>query len=133
MHHCGINPSLLIDWLHSHFTQKPLLNATPLPPRAPDEAVEGVVTLNHLVFYPYITQFDGVPISTDHKSWTPAFIERFCAAVESGAQTGISDTNPPDFILISARQEQRRSQPGAVPPGYHRVAEAGGHMLYKHV
>ncbi|MFN0080382.1 MAG: hypothetical protein ACKVY0_28270 [Prosthecobacter sp.] len=133
MQHCGINPSVLIDWLHGYFTQKPLLNTTPLPPHAPDEAVEGVVTLNHLVFYPYITQFDGVPISTDRKSWTPAFIERFSAAVESGTLTGISDDRPPDFILISARQEQHRAQPGAVPPGYRRTAAAGGHLLYKRV
>jgi hypothetical protein len=133
MHHCGIAPSLLIEWLHSYFTQKPLLNTTPLPPRASDEAVEGVITLNHLVFYPYITQFDGAPISTDRKSWTHAFMKRFSTAVESGAQIGISDANPPDFILISARQEQRRSQPGTDPPDYRRVAESGGHILYKHV
>jgi hypothetical protein len=132
MHHCGINPELLTEWMHGYFKQKPSLNTTPLPPRAPDEAVEGVVTLNRLIYYPYVTQFDGVPISHDRKSWTPAFIERFSAAVESGVQAGIGD-NPPDFILISARQEVRRSQPGTAPPGYQRVAEAGGHGLYRRV
>jgi len=133
MHHCGLTPGLLVDWVHSYFLQKPLLNATPLPPRAPDEAVEGVVTLNHLVFYPYITLFDGAVISLDHKSWTPEFIERFKAAVELGMQSGIDMADPPDFIFISARQEQRRSVSGTAPAGYYRFADAGGHMLYRRI
>lgn len=132
MSHCGISPTLLIEWFHSYFAQKKFVKTTPSPLRAPDEAVEGVLTLNHLVFYPYITQFDGVPISDNRQSWTSAFTERFSAAVAAGAQSDILD-NPPDFILISARQEQRRSKPDTAPPGYHRVAQTGGHMLYKRV
>jgi len=48
-------------------------------------------------------------------------------------QSGIDMADPPDFIFISARQEQRRSVSGTAPAGYYRFADAGGHMLYRRI
>lgn len=126
---CGIPHTLVRDWTSSYFRDKPRYGLFPAVAKGDEDAMEGVLFLNHMLYLPYVKTFAGEAVLNEAGDWTPAFLDRL-DALSRETSTLNADDAMPDFILLSDRMRKRRPN-GGPPACYAEATRCGGWVLYE--
>jgi hypothetical protein len=88
---------------------------------------DGIMTMRHLFYDPYVTTFDGLPIRAGGRL-NPAFLDRFFAlAPVDLAPSDVSAV----YILVSKDVDAQRATPRATPHGYETRFSTDCRTLYQ--